>query len=310
MTALLAGACVLGISLPAQSQVSLSGHVAYNMLDRDSEDDIVFQRNGYSESRFKLAYEHVLENEMTLEVVQEIGIGEAEGALDSRRQEVILNFKEGAIRFGQGNDAGDDNMNGDLSGTTVVQPMASLADVYGYPGANYNGFDPGRGERIRYDSPRFGDSGVASVQLGEDDEIEIGLRYNTELAGGQFRLGAFLTNTDSDTDQDSSGVLVAFALENGINFAVAFSSRDNTAGTSDGDFESFKVGFKTGKHAFSLLLGTSEDPGNAVETDATGIAYVFMLAAGIEFYAASQEFDADVNAADEDFLLVGTRVKF
>lgn len=307
---LLAGACLLGTSLPAQSQLSLSGHVAYNMADRDSEDDIVFQRNGYSESRFKLAYEHMLENEMTLEVVQEIGIGEAEGALDARRQEVILRFEHGGIRFGQGNDAGDDNMNGDLSGTTVVQPMASLATVYDYPDDNYSGFDPGRGERIRYDSPRFGDGGVASIQLGESDEIEIGLRYNTKIDEGQFRLGAFVTNTDSDTDQDSSGVLVAFALENGLNFAFAFSSRDNSAGTSDGDFQSIKVGFKTGQHAFSLLLGTSEDPGNAVETDATGIAYVFTMAAGIEFYASSQEFDADVNAADEDFLLVGTRVKF
>ena len=43
---------------------------------------------------------------------------------------------------------------------------------------------------------------------------------------------------------------------------------------------------------------------------ATGIAYVYTMAKGVELYAASQEFDSDDNDADEDFVLFGTRVKF
>ncbi len=307
----LIGAGLLGISLPAQSELKISGHVAYNAVDRDSEDDIVFQRNGFSESRFTLAYVKELEGGRAIEVVEEIGIGEGEGALDSRRQEVIYKGDFGGFRFGQGNDAGDGNLNGDLSGTTIIQPMASNAAALDYASADYNGFDPGRGERIRYDSPRLGDGAIVSAQLGEDDEIEIGLRYNTMIKDGKLRVGAFMTNTKSDIDEDSFGILVAYALQNGWNFAVSTSSKDNAAGDGeDGDFDAFKIGYKTGKHAVSLVSGTSENPGNPVETDAVGVAYVYLWDTGIELYAAVHEFDSDDNDVDEDFVAFGTRVKF
>ena len=305
------GTGLLSISLPAQSDLILSGHVAYSAVDRDSEDDIVFQRNGFSESRFTLTYVKELEDGRAIEVVEEIGIGEGEGALDSRRQEVIYKGNFGGFRFGQGNDAGDGNLNGDLSGTTIIQPMASNAAALDYDSENYTGFDPGRGERIRYDSPRLGDGTTVSAQLGEDDEIEIGLRYNTVIRDGKFRVGAFMTNTKSDINEDSFGILVAYALQNGWNFAVSTSSKDNAAGDGeDGDFDAFKVGYKTGMHAVSLVSGTSENPGNPVETDAIGIAYVYLWDQGIELYAAVHEFDSDDNDVDEDFVAFGTRVKF
>ncbi len=312
----LIGSGLLGTSLPVQAQLAISGHVAYNLVDRDSEDDLTFQRNGYSESRFKLSYTKTLRNGMGLEVVQEIGIADGEGDLDARRQEVVLSGDFGGILFGQGYDAGDDLLNGDLSGTAVIQPIASQASALDYPAADYDGFDPGRGERIRYDSPLFGDSpkpgdgATVSAQLGNDDEIEIGFRLDSELEGGRFRVGAFLTMTDSDVDSDSYGILVAYAMENGFNFAVVVSSRDNTTGTDDGDFTAIKVGYKTGRHAFSVISGDSENPGNPVETDSFGLAYVFLMEPGIELYAAFNEFDSDDNTADEDFLAVGTRVKF
>jgi len=307
---ILAGCGLLGASLPAQSELAISGQLSYNVADRDSEDDLVFQRNGFSESLFRLVYTKALENEMSLQVVEEIGIAEGEGSLDSRRQEVILKGDFGGVRFGQGNDAGDGNLNGDLSGTAVIQPIASQAAALDYAGGNYNGFDPDRGERIRYDSPKFGDSGVASFQIGEDDETEIALRYNVGIGGGQLRIGAFITNTGSDVDQDSSGILVAYGMDNGLNFAVVSSSRDNAAGSEDGDFTAIKIGFKTGMHAFSFISGTSENPGNPVETDSTGLAYVYTLEPGIEVFAATNEFDSDNDAVDEDFLIAGTRIKF
>lgn len=305
------GAGLIMSSLPAHSELAISGQVAYNVMDRDSEDDFTFQRNGYSESRFSLAYRRTLENGLGLEVVQEIGIGEAEGNnLRARRQEVIVTGDFGGVRFGQGNDAGDDLLNGDFSGTTVIQPIASQAFALGYDSDDYDGFDSGRGERIRYDSPSFGDSGSFSAQLGNDDEIEIGFSYNTEIADGAFRLGVVWTNTDSDIDSDSSGILVAYAIDNGLNFAVVLSSRENTVANDDGDFQAIKVGYKTGLHAFSVVAGTSENPGNPVETDSFGIAYVYQMEPGIELYAAINDFDSDDDSVDEDFLVGGTRVKF
>ena len=294
----------------ARAELAFSGHVAYNAVDRDSEDDITFQRNGFSESRFKLAYSRQLENGMTLEVVEEIGLNDNEGGLRARRQEVLLKGGFGGVRFGQGNDAGDGLLDGDLSGTAVIQPIASQSDALLYSSANYSGFDPGRGERIRYDSPKFGDSGTVSAQLGNDDELEIAFRYNVEIRGGTLRVGAFITNTDSDTDSDSNGILLAYGMENGLNFALVTSSKDNTAGSDDGDFNAFKVGYKTGRHAISLISGTSDNPGNPVETDSFGVAYVFMMDPGVELYAAVNEFDSDNDNADEDFVAVGTRVKF
>jgi hypothetical protein len=307
---ILAGCGLLGTSLPAQSELAISGQLSYNVADRDSEDDLVFQRNGFSETQFRLVYSRPLENEMNLEVVEEIGFNEGEDSLRSRRQEVILKGNFGGVRFGQGNDAGDGNLNGDFSGTTVIQPIASQAAAFDYSGANYNGFDPGRGERIRYDSPKLGDAAVISFQIGEEDETEIAVRYNTEIGGGKLRVGAFLTNTGSDVDEDSSGILVAYGMDNGLNFAVVGSSKDNAAGTEDGDFIAIKIGFITGMHAFSFISGTSENPGNPVETDSIGIAYVYTMDKGIELFAATNEFDSDDSAADEDFFIAGTRVKF
>lgn len=132
----LVGTGMLGASLPAHSEFKVSGHAAYNAVDRDSEEDLVFQRNGFSESRFRLIYAHELESGMKIEVAQEFGIAEGEGSLDSRRQEVIFKDSWGGVRFGQGNDAGDGNLNGDLSGTSIIQPMASNAAAYGYS-SNY-----------------------------------------------------------------------------------------------------------------------------------------------------------------------------
>ena len=119
-----------------------------------------------------------------------------------------------------------------------------------------------------------------------------------------------MTNTSSDIDSDSKGILVAYALENGFNVAVVTSSRDNSAGSEDGDFSAVKFGYQTGPHAFSLVSGTSENPGNPVETDSFGLAYVYLMQKGIELYAAINEFESDDDSVDEDFVAVGTRVKF
>ena len=309
LAVLTVGVATLALAAPAQAEVKLSGHVAYNLVDRDSEEDLVFQRNGFSESRFRMILSKKLDNGLTVGMVEEVGIAEGEGGLDARRQEVIVKGGFGGIRFGQGNDAGDGNLNGELSGTSVIQPMASNATAYGYSSSNYNGFDPGRGERLRYDSPKLGGA-VISAQIGENSETEIGLRYKTSfMEGDKFRLGAFVTNTDND--KDSSGVLLSYSLPMGLNFSIATASKDNAAGAGvDGKFNAVKIGYKTGKHAVSVISGTSENPKNAVETDSSGLAYVYTMDKGMEFYAAVQQFDSDNNAVDEDFTVVGARVKF
>ncbi len=302
---------LLVTSFNAQAEFSVSGHVAYNLVDRDSEEDLVFQRNGFSESRFRIIADKELESGLKVGLVQEFGIAEGEGALDSRRQEVLFTGDFGGIRFGQGNDAGDGLLNGDLSGTSVIQPVASLSAAYGYSSSNYNGFDPGRGERIRYDSPKLGGSTVVSAQLGENSEKEIGVSYKKKFEGGsQIRAGLFISDS-GDADKDSNGILISYKMNNGLNFTVASSSMDNSAGAgNDGDFTSFKIGYTTGKHAVSLISGTSENAKNAVETDATGVAYVYKLDKAIEVYGSVQQFDSDDDTADEDFTVIGTRVKF
>ena len=304
------GLGLLAGGAPASAELSISGFVTYNAVDRDSEDDITFQRNGYAESRFKLAYSKALENGIPSKSSRKSASTTARAELRARRQEVLLRGDFGGVRFGQGNDAGDGVLNGDMSGTAVIQPIASQSAALLYSSANYSGFDPGRGERIRYDSPKFGDSGTISAQLGNDDEIEIALRYDVEIPGGTLRVGAFMTNTSSDVDSDSSGLLLAYGMPNGLNFALVTSSMDNTTAGEDGDFQAFKVGYKTGKHAVSLISGASENPGNPVETDSFGIAYVFNMDKGIELYGAVNEFDSDDDSADEDFVAFGTRVKF
>ena len=310
------GAAILGLGLNAQAEVSISGHVSYNMVDRDSEENLAFQRNGFSESRFRFIANTDVDD-LTVGIVQEFGIAEGEGAEDARRQEVLLTGDFGGLRLGQGNDAGDGILNGDLSGTAIIQPLASLSAAYGYSSSDYNGFDPGRGERIRYDSPKLAGAVVISGQIGEDNENELALAYKkkfddgSSIRGGLFVSGSGEDEFGEDKDTDSSGFLIAYLHSSGFNIALTTAEKDNAAGDGeDGEFSAFKLGYKTGRHAVSISSGTSENAKNLGEVDATGIAYVFTMSKGVEFYAGSMEFDADDNSKDEDFVVLGSRVKF
>lgn len=106
-----------------KAELAISGFVIYNMVDRDSEDDNPFQLKVCSESRFMLAYSKLLENGMTIEVIEEIGFDNGERNVRTRRGEVVLKAYFGGIRLGQGNDTGDGVLKGDFSGTAVSSQL-------------------------------------------------------------------------------------------------------------------------------------------------------------------------------------------
>ena len=302
---------ICGLVLNVQADVTISGHVAYDIVDRSSKEDLSFQRHGFSESRFRLIADKDLDNGLKVGIVQEIGFAEGGGELSARRQEILIAGIFGGVLLGEGSDAGDGVLNGDTSGTVLIQPSSSISVAYGYSPSNYNGFDPDRGERVRYDSPKLLGGLIISGQIGENAENQVAFVYKNNFDdASSIRIGVFYSST-RESNTDSNGMLFSYLSNSGFNVSIATSSKDNAAGAGlDGEFDSIKLGYRFSKHAVSLITGISKNPKNIVETDSSGIGYVYKFGKGIELYAGIQEFDSSDNANDEDFILLGTRVKF
>jgi hypothetical protein len=89
---------------------------------------------------------------------------------------------------------------------------------------------------------------------------------------------------------------------------------ENDAG-KDSDFNYVKVGYKTGKHAFSADFGMGDDQ-VAVGDEAKhfGIQYVFAPAKAVDLYAGYKTLSLDraggATFDDIDILTVGSRIKF
>mgnify|MGYP003430036507 FL=1 len=115
-------------------------------------------------------------------------------------------------------------------------------------------------------------------------------------------------------DQETTGGSISWLHPSGWNVTFATSNVENDAG-KDSDFNYVKVGYKTGKHAFSADFGMGDDQvAVGDEAESLGFQYVFSPTKAVDLYAGFKSVSLDraggVTFEDIKTVTLGSRVKF
>ena len=325
--------------LPTTSQAfeaKLSGQVSRMMVlpDDAAGDEIQHVDIGWSGSRFRFTGSETADNGLEygfrFEIqARENSAGASNGGTfgdtgdnqDNRYQDLYLSGDFGKVSFGKGDGASNGATEVDLSGTALSSSSNHQDNWGGYqiaPGVAWRSvftmFDGlSRQNRIRYDTPNFNGFSVAG-SLGQGNATELALKYKGNLGDSQFGAAVFTSTTpepDADTDGDDiTGGSASLLLSSGLNFTVALSDRDLEAG-GDRDATTFKLGYKTGMHAFSIDVGNAENAAGQ-EGDTTGFTYSITPHKGVEIFATIRTLDSDdvANSESADITAIGSRIKF
>lgn len=249
--------------------------------------------------------------------------------LTERHMDVFVTSPYGTLRLGQGDGAANGASEVDLSGTTVAHYATSpdIGGAFQYRtggvlsgtsiGASISSQDfESRYDRLLYQSPNF--SGfMVEVSSGhkQNDIVELALRYSGKI-GNLGTLAGALGYSSEDvpggTDEKVVGGSVSWLHPSGFNLTFAHTSKDLPG--RDGEFNYFKAGYKTGKHAVSVDYGMGDDQAAAGdEAKVYGVGYVFTPIAWAEIFALYKIHSLDrpaVSLEDITIFMVGSRVKF
>ena len=161
--------------------------------------------------------------------------------------------------------------------------------------------------------------------FGWDDHEEVGIQLHekfpdTDPLTAFFRGTIFISSLPynappeiiSGVDGDEiTGGSASLLLNSGLNFTVSTSETDfeDGSGTEDGTF--FKVGYKTGMHAFSVDVADGENAAGQ-EGESTGFTYLVTPHSGVELFATIRELDSTGVAGSQsvDITAIGSRIKF
>jgi len=336
---LIAVAVASAVALPGVAQAfeaKLSGQVSRMVVlpDDAAGDEIQHVDIGWSGSRFRFTGSETADNGLTygfrFEIqARENSAGASNGGTfgdtgdnqDNRYQDLYLSGDFGKVSFGKGDGAANGSTEVDLSGTALSSSSNHQDNWGGYeiaPGVAFRSvftmFDSiSRQNRVRYDTPSFNGFSIAG-SLNQGNATELALRYKGDYDGTKFGAAIFSTTgpePDEDTDGDDfSGGSASLLLSSGLNFTVAFSERDFEAGGSM-DSTTFKVGYKTGMHAFTVDVGEGENAAGQ-EGDTTGFTYSITPHKGVEIFATIRSLDSDrvANSESADITAIGSRIKF
>lgn len=238
----------------------------------------------------------------------------------------------GKFAIGQGDGAANGNVERDLSGTQVIaytNPALIGGDqVFVGSGGTNVALDKAmsdldfesRYDRVRYDSPKFGPVKLAASFGVKDnnDVTELGARASFNVTGKLIAAVGMSTEDKADTaagDEETVGGSISWLHTSGLNLTAAISSTtDDDPANPDADYSSFKVGYKTGKHALAVQFAKLDDLAKAGDTaESVQLAYVYKPTKKIEVYAGhnTSSLDRDgENFEDIEILTIGTRIKF
>ena len=265
--------------------------------------------------------------------------------IDLRYQGLYLSGAFGKVSLGKGDGAGNGTTEVDLSGTYIIA-AANGTDLYGGfllddttdVGDVYGEVDAySRVNRLRYDSNSFNGLSFA-LSYGQQEVAEFAVNYAGETNGTKYEAAAFVGNRGESTEgydngDDRMGISGSVLLANGLNLTASYSilepDNESAAGIADGGQSQerenmwVKLGYKTGKHAFTIDYGETEDTDGltaasvaTTDTDAEtmGVSYVFTPAKAVELFAGYREYTSDdvvgANNTDVELVTVGSRVKF
>ncbi|MCE0758509.1 porin [Marinobacter sp. G11] len=274
------------------------------------------------------------------------------GNWDERHINLFAAGRYGKISVGRGSGAADGATESDLSGTKVASfpDLALVGGAQKFIDKNDSGWNPtlfqsvrnqdfeARYDRVRYDAPAFGPVKLAVSQGYKDDQdiTEVAATYNTAI-DGLGRLSAAVGYSTKDVggaagDVENIGGSVSWLHDTGVNMTAVYSNVENDAGR-DSDFNMFKVGYKTGKHSFTVHRAEGQDFDPKLERTETvageevtvkynvtgsdveiyGVAYVYQPIKRLDVYFAYNNFALDADNGDYDdvnIAMIGSRLKF
>ncbi|MBW8055975.1 MAG: porin [Nitrospira sp.] len=274
---------------------------------------------------------------------------ERSASLGDRKTELYYQAGWGKVSLGKGDGAANGTAEVDLSGTTTIDYAGGNQCIIGSitygtgsstvttvtVGTTYSEFDgESRNTRVRYDTPKMGWGGIA-VSLGNQGLVELAYRGSWSIGNGKLAVAAGATDTGDRTNGGPTGgtftttedsenreramVSASYLMGMGLNFTLSYSTNEPEAGigaTGPSPLKQsltyFKVGWKKGKHAFSLSLGEAKNRGSTT-TDATSttLAYNFKAAKFAEMYAGYRVSDSDISTLSKvTSINLGSRIKW
>lgn len=260
--------------------------------------------------------------------------------VNERHIDAFIEGDFGKVSLGQGDGAGNGAMEVDQSGTFIAGYSAAdlvgggvafrdadtgtiAVDGNGDPidtiGATYSNFDfYSRHDRVRYDTPTIGPGVTLSASFGtangEEDATELVARQDVDVGPGQLSW-ALGTGSQGGDGTDINGGSASLLLDNGFNVTLAVAdAEENDTGDDAGTLFYTKVGYRTGRNAFSADYGIVEDRAqDGDESEVIGAQYLYQATDWMELYAAGKVHSLDRDGADFDdvaILFAGTRIKF
>ena len=263
------------------------------------------------------------------------------GEWNERHVNLFAKGRYGMISVGQGSGAADGATEMDVSGTKVASfpdlrfvggalPFVSKdggADVLVKQSFQSQDFES-RYDRVRYDSPKFGpvsvsvSHGYKEQGGGNADTSEIAATYNNAIDGvgrisAAIGYSAQYNETGGAVAQDTVGGSISWLHDSGFNASGVYSYRDYDSSKKESTFHMVKLGYKTGKHSFTVHRAQGEDfnPAQLTGSDVEiyGVAYVYKPVQRLDVYAAFNNFSLEADQGkydDVNVAMIGSRLSF
>ncbi len=317
-------------------------------IDNGDESALGFFGSGFSGTRLRFKGSEELDNGMTIGGYSEWqmagntagsatfqtngSFGESNAGFSERHADIYASGGFGKVSLGQGNGAANGTSEVDLSGTWradyVHGQQCALGSItfgntditVGNPNGSIDG--ESRNDRIRYDTPTLGEVFSVAGSLGNGGTTEIGGWLDMTFGSTQLSIAVGVTDSDDrrsvaltsapvgslSNARETTMVSASLLLGNGLNFTVASTEQELDTDRDDNEQSYFKVGYKTGKHAFSYSIsegdGGVQDPAGTlsnIESEGSAFAYNYQAASSLNLYAGlySVEVDDDANFANQ-----------
>lgn len=337
-------------------RLTISGQInrAINLADDGDDTKAYFIDNDATNSRIRVDGDIPLPDDTLLGTNFEVAFSpnnsydvsqeneSSDDYTDVRKMDVfLLNEKAGKLSFGKGSAAADGTAENDLSligsimysgvadvvGGLFFQDNAGLTNIV--VGDAFFNFDGGRQNRIRYDTPMFGEVVQLSVSAGEDQKYDAALSWGGDFdnwtgvdIGSVTTLGAIAVQDPSDPDVDYRYTGSFSALHNPTGLSLTLSAGADDADGSDPYNLYTRFAWDTtlidaGQTTFGVDWTYNEDTiEEGSEGTSIGLAALQSFEGfGAEIYGALRLFDFERGggADDPDNIYVGTigtRVKF
>ncbi len=357
---------LMATTMPANAvKFSASGQInnVLSDIDNGNESALGFFGSSFSGTRIRFKGSEELDNGITIGGYNEWQMGgnllstaafqsngefgeRSNSRANERHADISASGGFGKISLGQGNGASNGTADVDLSGTWrsdyVAGQQCALANItfgnalmtVGQPNASIDG--ESRNDRIRYDTPTLGEVFSAAVSVGNGGLTEVAGWLDMTFGSSQLSVAVGTSDTDDqiqDTVSTTGGltrertmVSASLLLGNGLNFTVSSNEQELSGDIDDNETEYFKVGYKTGKHAFSVSVSEGSGLGQPVgsglsnvESEGTAFAYNYQAASSLNLYAAIYDVEVDddanaiaqgsaANAEDVDSLMFGAHL--